>query len=190
MKLDNVNIAGSERLATPNQLKRELPLDPDSEASVNAGRLAVNRVLRQEDHRLIVVVGPCSIHDPKAAMEYAERLAALSADVSDSLLIVMRAYFEKPRTTVGWKGLINDPDLNDTFEIGRGLRLARSLLLDIARLGLPLATEALDPISPQYLQDLMSWSAIGARTTESQTHREMASGCRAPSVSKTVLTAG
>lgn len=176
MKLDNVNIAGSERLATPAELKTELPLDDVAAESVNAGRAAVNAILQGQNHRLVVVVGPCSIHDPDAALDYAQRLAALSEEVGDSLLLVMRAYFEKPRTTVGWKGLINDPDLNDSFEVARGLRTARALLIEIARLGLPLATEALDPISPQYLQDLMSWSAIGARTTESQTHREMASG--------------
>ncbi|RYZ91785.1 MAG: 3-deoxy-7-phosphoheptulonate synthase, partial [Moraxellaceae bacterium] len=130
----------------------------------------------RKDHRLIVVIGPCSIHDPAAAMDYARRLKTLADEVSDSLYIVMRVYFEKPRTTVGWKGLINDPYLNDSFKIQDGLHVGRKLLLDISELGLPAATEALDPISPQYLHDLISWSAIGARTTESQTHREMASG--------------
>ena len=134
------------------------------------------QILDRDDPRLVVVVGPCSIHDTKAAMDYAARLKKLSEEVKDSLYIVMRVYFEKPRTTIGWKGLINDPHINDSFKIEEGLHVGRQLLLDIAELGLPTATEALDPISPQYLQDLISWSAIGARTTESQTHREMASG--------------
>ncbi|MEC7729316.1 MAG: 3-deoxy-7-phosphoheptulonate synthase, partial [Pseudomonadota bacterium] len=140
------------------------------------GRQAIYDIMDGKDHRLFVVVGPCSIHDVEAARDYAARLKKLADEVSDTLLIVMRVYFEKPRTTVGWKGLINDPHLNDTFDIEQGLHIGRRLLLDINELGLPAATEALDPISPQYLQDTIAWSAIGARTTESQTHREMSSG--------------
>ena len=176
VELENVNVSDQELLLTPAQLKQELPVTPAAAASVAAGRRAVARILRREDPRLMVVVGPCSIHDTRAAIEYAERLAGLTEVVGEQLQIVMRAYFEKPRTTVGWKGLINDPYLNDTFAISDGLRLARKLLLELAELGLPLSTEALDPITPQYLQDLIAWSAIGARTAESQTHREMASG--------------
>ena len=140
------------------------------------GRQVVRDILDGTDHRLFIVIGPCSIHDLKAAHEYADRLKALADEVSDTLFLVMRVYFEKPRTTVGWKGLINDPYLDASFKIEDGLHIGRKLLLDLAEKGLPTATEALDPISPQYLQDLISWSAIGARTTESQTHREMASG--------------
>lgn len=144
--------------------------------TVANGRQVVRNILDGKDHRLFVVVGPCSIHDIKAAHEYADRLKGLAAELSDTLFLVMRVYFEKPRTTVGWKGLINDPYLDDSFKIQDGLHIGRQLLRDLAEKGLPTATEALDPISPQYLQDLISWSAIGARTTESQTHREMASG--------------
>jgi 3-deoxy-7-phosphoheptulonate synthase len=133
-----------------------------------------------KDHRLAIVIGPCSIHDPEAALDYAKRLKVLAEKLDDTLYIIMRAYFEKPRTTVGWKGLINDPNLDGTFDIDKGIRVGRKLLIDLSELGLPLATEALDPISPQYIQDLISWSAIGARTTESQTHREMASGLSGP----------
>lgn len=175
-RLENLNIESHQVLVTPEELKARLPATETVRESVQAARDAVRSILAREDHRLLVVVGPCSIHDVAAAREYAQRLKGLAEEVSDSLLLVMRAYFEKPRTTVGWKGLINDPDLNDTFSIDRGLTLARQLLLDIAELGLPLSTEALDPITPQYLQDLIAWSAIGARTAESQTHREMASG--------------
>jgi 3-deoxy-7-phosphoheptulonate synthase len=175
-ELENLNIVFQERLTTPAQLKAALPASPAIRESVRRARAAVRDVLDRRDHRLLVVVGPCSIHDVHAAREYADRLRGLAAEVADSLVLVLRAYFEKPRTTVGWKGLINDPDLNDSFRVDRGLTLARRLLLDLAALGLPLATEALDPIAPQYLQDLIAWSAIGARTTESQTHREMASG--------------
>lgn len=176
LNIENLNIVSQEILITPSRLKAELPVTDRVHDTVTKGRNAIRRILDREDHRLIVVIGPCSIHDPEAAMDYARRLKALAEEVSDTLLIVMRVYFEKPRTTVGWKGLINDPYLNDSFKIEEGLHVGRKLLLDIAELGLPAATEALDPISPQYLQDLISWSAIGARTTESQTHREMASG--------------
>jgi 3-deoxy-7-phosphoheptulonate synthase len=175
-KLDDLNVVGTEILTTPARLKAALPLSEAAEASVSRGREAVRSILDHRDPRLLVVVGPCSIHDVEAARDYARRLRALADEVSDALLLVMRVYFEKPRTTVGWKGLINDPHLDDSFRIEEGLQLARRLLIDLAELGLPLATEALDPITPQYLQDLISWSAIGARTTESQTHREMASG--------------
>ncbi len=176
LSVDNINVVSQEVLISPAELKRELPISEKASETVRQGRDTVRRILDREDHRLLVVIGPCSIHDPKAAIDYANRLKKLAEEVSDTLFIVMRVYFEKPRTTVGWKGLINDPYLNDSFKIQDGLHVGRRLLLDIAELGLPSATEALDPISPQYLQDLISWSAIGARTTESQTHREMASG--------------
>ena len=174
--VENINVESQNILITPAELKAQLPLTPTATATVKAGRDAVRNILDGTDPRLLVVIGPCSIHDTKAAMDYAHRLKALNEKVKDSLLIVMRVYFEKPRTTTGWKGLINDPHINDSFKIEEGLHIGRKLLLDIAELGLPTATEALDPISPQYLQDLISWSAIGARTTESQTHRELASG--------------
>lgn len=175
-KLENLNVASQERLITPEALKQELPLSQKAADTVELGRQAIYDIMDGKDHRLFVVVGPCSIHDVDAAREYAQKLKTLADELSDTLLIVMRVYFEKPRTTVGWKGLINDPHLNDTFDIEQGLHIGRRLLLDISELGLPTATEALDPISPQYLQDTISWSAIGARTTESQTHREMSSG--------------
>jgi len=174
--VDNLNISSQELLISPEQLKQELPLSPAALAAVTGGRQAVCNILDRKDHRLMVVVGPCSIHDVEAAKDYAQRLKIIADEVADTLLIVMRVYFEKPRTTVGWKGLINDPYLDDSFKIQEGLHIGRQLLIDISELGLPTSTEALDPISPQYLQDLVSWSAIGARTTESQTHREMASG--------------
>ncbi len=174
--LENVNVQSQEVLLTPEQLKKDIPLTEKAARTILEGRDSIQRILNREDHRIFIVVGPCSIHDVEAAKDYALRLQKLAANVSDTLLIVMRVYFEKPRTTVGWKGLINDPYLNDSFKIVDGLHIGRQLLMDIAELGLPTATEALDPISPQYLQDLITWSAIGARTTESQTHREMASG--------------
>ncbi|WP_372998016.1 3-deoxy-7-phosphoheptulonate synthase [Marinobacter sp.] len=175
-KLENLNVASQEALITPEALKKEMPLSDKAAETVSKGRQAIYDIMDGKDHRLFVVVGPCSIHDVEAARDYAARLKKLAEEVSDTLLIVMRVYFEKPRTTVGWKGLINDPHLNDTFDIEQGLHIGRRLLLDINELGLPAATEALDPISPQYLQDTIAWSAIGARTTESQTHREMSSG--------------
>ncbi len=174
--VDDVNIVSQEILISPENLKNELPLSDIARTTVTEGRQTVRNILEGKDHRLMVVIGPCSIHDVKAAKDYAARLKTLSDEVADTLFIVMRVYFEKPRTTVGWKGLINDPHLDDSFKIEEGLHIGRQLLLDVAELGLPTATEALDPISPQYIQDLISWSAIGARTTESQTHREMASG--------------
>lgn len=173
---DNLNIASNEALLTPSQLKAELPLEGAALDAVQASRQAIYDILDRKDPRLFVVVGPCSIHDTEAALDYARRLKALADKVADTIYIVMRVYFEKPRTSIGWKGLINDPYLDDSFKIEEGLRKGRRLLLDIVDIGLPTSTEALDPISPQYLQDIIAWSAIGARTTESQTHREMSSG--------------
>jgi len=178
--LENVRVRVYSRLITPAQIKEQFPVDAVHSATVAAGREAARAILCGEDDRLLVVVGPCSIHDPVAAIEYAKRLATLSRKVSDRFLLVMRFYFEKPRTTVGWKGLINDPGLDDSCDLARGIAMARSLLREVAALGLPTATEFLDPIIPQYLADLVSWAAIGARTTESQTHREMASGLSMP----------
>jgi len=176
----NVNVVAQDVLLTPEEIKRRLPLSERAEETVLRGRNSVERILDRKDHRLMVVTGPCSVHDPKAALDYARRLKALSDEVADTLYVVMRVYFEKPRTTVGWKGLINDPHMNDSFDIETGLQQARRVLIDINELGLPAGTEALDPVSPQYLGDLVTWSAIGARTTESQTHREMASGLSTP----------
>ena len=180
MRLSDLNIENYQVVMTPAQLKAELPLPENARQFVAQGRETVRNILDRTDPRLIVVVGPCSIHDPNIALEYGRRLKVLAEQVSESLYIVMRAYFEKPRTTVGWKGLINDPYLNGSFEIETGLRQARKLLINLTEMGLPLATEALDPISPQYLQDTITWTAIGARTTESQTHREMSSGLSSP----------
>ncbi|MFO7786835.1 MAG: 3-deoxy-7-phosphoheptulonate synthase [Halospina sp.] len=174
--IENVNIEEQQVLTTPAALKEQLPLTDAARRTVLEGRQTINNILDGKDPRLFLVVGPCSIHDPDAALDYARRLKALADEVSDTLFLVMRVYFEKPRTTTGWKGLINDPHLDDSFDIERGLYIGRKLLLDIAELGLPTATEALDPTAPQYLQDTIAWSAIGARTTESQTHREMSSG--------------
>ncbi|WP_252180052.1 3-deoxy-7-phosphoheptulonate synthase [Endozoicomonas sp. 4G] len=176
LPIENLNIESQDLLVTPEQLKREIPLSESAERTISEGRQVIRNILDGKDHRLFVVVGPCSIHDVEAAMDYAKRLKKLADELSDTLYLVMRVYFEKPRTTIGWKGLINDPHINDSFKIEEGLHIGRRLLMDVAELGMPSATEALDPISPQYLQDLVSWSAIGARTTESQTHREMASG--------------
>ena len=180
MKLDNVNIDNQEILITPEELKRQLPATEEVKRGISQNREIVRSIIDGTDKRLLLVVGPCSIHNPREAIDYAERLKALSESVNDKLFIVMRAYFEKPRSTVGWKGLINDPHLDDSFKIAEGLAMARKLLLEISKLGLPLANEALDPITPQYLQELFSWTAIGARTSESQTHREMASGLSCP----------
>ncbi len=179
-RLQNVNVASSDLLATPEEVKRRLPLTARAADTVLKGREAVRAILERRDPRLFVVVGPCSIHDVAAARDYAGRLQALATQVAPTLLLIMRVYFEKPRTTVGWKGLINDPDLDDSFHIEKGILLARELLLHVADLGLPAGTEALDPIMPQYLSELITWTAIGARTTESQTHREMASGLSTP----------
>ncbi|MFC6478014.1 3-deoxy-7-phosphoheptulonate synthase [Pseudomonas asuensis] len=176
LPINDLNVVSNDPLITPEQLKLEIPLTDSASKTVAQGRQVVRDILDGKDHRIFVVVGPCSIHDINAAHEYADRLKVLAEKVSDTLFLIMRVYFEKPRTTVGWKGLINDPYLDDSFKIQDGLHIGRQLLLELAEKGLPTATEALDPISPQYLQDLISWSAIGARTTESQTHREMASG--------------
>ena len=178
--IDDVNIQSMIPLVTPAELKAELPLTETAYQTVLKGRETIRKILDGEDKRLFVVIGPCSIHDPEAAKEYADRLKVLSEKVKETLYLVMRVYFEKPRTTIGWKGLINDPDMNDSFNIEKGLRIGRRLLLELNEKGLPCATEALDPNSPQYYQDLISWSAIGARTTESQTHREMSSGLSSP----------
>ena len=175
-RIDNLHVQSQQVLITPAELKNDIPLTDAARDTVIAGRQTVMDILDRKDHRLFLVVGPCSIHDVEAAKDYARRLKQLADEVSDTLCLVMRVYFEKPRTTTGWKGLINDPHINDTFKIEEGLHIARQLLVDLSEIGLPLATEALDPISPQYLSELISWFAIGARTTESQTHREMSSG--------------
>ena len=177
---DNLNVESNNPLITPQMLKAELPLAGSALDTVQQARQTIFDILDRKDHRLFVVVGPCSIHDPKAAIDYAQKLKVLVPKLADTIYLVMRVYFEKPRTSIGWKGLINDPYLDDSFKIEEGLRIGRRLLLDIANIGLPTSTEALDPISPQYLQDLIAWSAIGARTTESQTHREMSSGLSSP----------
>ncbi|MFT6408820.1 MAG: 3-deoxy-7-phosphoheptulonate synthase [Arenicella sp.] len=180
MTLENTNITSLERLVTPKQFKQKFPIDAEIAKHVEGSRKILRDILDRKDNRLVVVVGPCSVHDTIAAIEYAERLAKLAEDLEEDLFIVMRVYFEKPRTTVGWKGLINDPYLDGSFQIEKGMSLGRELMIKINQMGLPIANEALDPISPQYMQDLISWSAIGARTTESQTHREMASGLSVP----------
>ena len=180
MSLENSNIASIQRLVTPQQFKKQFPVNDSISAHVEQSRLTLRNILDRKDKRLIVIVGPCSVHDTKAAIDYAKRLAKLADELKDDLFIVMRVYFEKPRTTVGWKGLINDPYLDGSFQIEKGMSIGRQLMIDINELGLPIANEALDPIAPQYMQDLISWSAIGARTTESQTHREMASGLSVP----------
>lgn len=177
---NDLRVVRTRRLQAPRELKAELPMSERANDTVVNGRATVQRILRREDPRLLVVLGPCSIHDPRSALEYARRLATLRDELGDQLFLVMRVYFEKPRTTIGWKGLINDPHLDGTYDTEAGLRLARKLLLDINELGIPAATEFLDPVVPQYLADLVSWAAIGARTTESQTHREMASGLSMP----------
>jgi len=180
LKTENLRVKSVTQLTTPLELKTELPLSPAAQQTVIDGRAAVRAVLDRSDSRLLVITGPCSIHDPAAALDYAKRLANLNNKVQKRLLLVMRVYFEKPRTTVGWKGFINDPHLDDSYDMQHGLEAARKLMLDILELGLPIATEFLDPIIPQYTADLVSWAAIGARTIESQTHREMASGLSMP----------
>jgi 3-deoxy-7-phosphoheptulonate synthase len=177
---DDLRIRTMQELMTPAQLLADCPRDDAATATVSGSRAMVQKILRGEEDRLIVVIGPCSIHDPVAAMDYARRLAAERTKHAGTLEIVMRVYFEKPRTTIGWKGLINDPDLDGSFNINKGLHLARQLLLDVNRLGLPAGCEFLDIITPQYFADLVSWGAIGARTTESQVHRELASGLSCP----------
>lgn len=180
LKTQNLHVVKTEPLVPPSTLKRELPASDAIYEVVVRSRTAVRDIINGKDRRLLAVVGPCSIHDPEAALDYAHRLRQLSERLADELFVVMRVYFEKPRTTLGWKGLINDPHLDGTYDMEAGLRLARQLLLDVNQISLPAATELLDPITPQYLADLISWTAIGARTTESQTHREMASGLSMP----------
>ncbi|MGD0093987.1 MAG: 3-deoxy-7-phosphoheptulonate synthase [Planctomycetota bacterium] len=180
-RIEDRNVKKMTPLIPPRALKARLPLPPETAAFVLQARRAVRDIIRGRDtERLVVVVGPCSIHDPAAALDYAEQLKRVAERTSAELVIIMRTYFEKPRTTIGWKGLINDPRLDDSCDIAAGLRIARKLLLRINALGLPCATEMLDPVTPQYIADLVSWAAIGARTIESQTHREMASGLSMP----------
>jgi 3-deoxy-7-phosphoheptulonate synthase len=178
--VQNLHIASTTRLPSPRALRDELPSSPACLDTVIEARTTIQNILLQQDPRLLVIVGPCSIHEPKAALEYARRLATLQRELADRLFIVMRVYFEKPRTTVGWKGLIYDPHLDGSSDIATGLRWARQLLIQVNELGLPAATEFLDPIVPQYIAELVSWAAVGARTTESQTHRQMASGLSMP----------
>ena len=180
IKTQDLHVKGFARLSAPRSLKRELPISEHANAMVARSRETITRILRQEDPRLLLVVGPCSIHDIEGALEYAQKLSVLKRELTDQLEIVMRVYFEKPRTTLGWKGLINDPNLDGSHDIDKGLKQARRLLLAITDMGLPTATEFLDPIVPQYIDDLVTWAAIGARTTESQTHRELASGLSMP----------
>lgn len=178
--VNDINVRQHDHLPTPREVKDTLPLSDAARATVLEGRKTLRSILDGSDPRLFAVVGPCSIHDPEAALDYARRLKKLHDELKDSVYVVMRVYFEKPRTTVGWKGLVNDPDMDDSFQIDKGLHMGRELLLQLAEMGLPTATEALDPIVPQYYVDLISWTAIGARTTESQTHREIASGLSTP----------
>ncbi len=178
--LENIHVRSFDVMPTPEQLHQEIPLTDLAGDVVERSRQELRAILDRSDKRLFVVVGPCSIHDPVAGLDYARRLRALQDEVADQMLLVMRVYFEKPRTTTGWKGYINDPEMDDSFRVDQGMRKARQFLLDVCELGLPTATEALDPISPQYLGDLIAWTAIGARTTESQTHREMSSGLSTP----------
>jgi len=180
LELDDLNIASFTALITPDTLKKTIPLTRASVEAVKGSRQVIADILSGHDMRTLVVMGPCSIHDPKSALEYAFRLKELADEVSDTMFLVMRAYFEKPRTTVGWKGFINDPFLDNSFKINDGLHLARQLLMDISNVGLGVATEALEPVSPQYIAELISWTAIGARTAESQTHRELSSGLSSP----------
>ena len=177
---DNLNVGTFDDMPSPEDIKALVPLTPSATETVQHGRRALQRILDRDDNRLFVVVGPCSIHDPIAGLDYARRLKALADEVADTMLLVMRVYFEKPRTATGWKGYINDPYMDDSFRIDEGMQKARQFLLDVCEVGLPTATEALDPIAPQYYGDLISWTAIGARTSESQTHREMASGLSTP----------
>jgi len=179
-QIQDIHVRGVEALISPRALKEAFPADDKIAAVVVEARETVREILAGRDSRILCIVGPCSIHDPVAALDYAQRLSRLRDEVADQMFVMMRVYFEKPRTTIGWKGLINDPDMDDSCNMREGLRIARQLLVDINRIGLPAATEMLDPITPQYIADLISWAAIGARTTESQTHREMASGLSMP----------
>ncbi|MBF0201911.1 MAG: 3-deoxy-7-phosphoheptulonate synthase [Desulfamplus sp.] len=176
----DINVEGFQPLTSPDEFKQELPIPPESEDTVIKGREEIKQILTGEDNRLMVITGPCSIHDERAALEYAEKLCELREKVRDSFSVIMRVYFEKPRTTVGWKGLINDPHMDDSRDVMEGLRRARKLLIEITKMGMPTATEMLDPIIPQFIAGLVCWAAIGARTTESQTHREMSSGLSMP----------
>jgi 3-deoxy-7-phosphoheptulonate synthase len=178
--IENTNVTSFATMPSPVELHKKLPLTDKAFTTVMKGRETLRNILDRKDKRLFVVVGPCSIHDPVAGLDYARRLKALQAEVADTMVLVMRVYFEKPRTTTGWKGYINDPFMDDSFRVDVGMERARQFLLDVCELGLPTATEALDPISPQFLGDLIAWTAIGARTTESQTHREMSSGLSTP----------
>jgi 3-deoxy-7-phosphoheptulonate synthase len=180
LDIDNINVSAFDPMPSPEEILARVPLSPSAADLVMRGREVLRHILDRSDHRLFIVVGPCSIHDPVAALDYAKRLKALADEVSQTLYLVMRVYFEKPRTTTGWKGYINDPDMDDSFRVDQGMYKARAFLLQLAELGLAAGTEALDPISPQYLGDLISWTAIGARTTESQTHREISSGLSTP----------
>ena len=177
---DNTRIIDRRKVPAPYELVNKYPINDQISKLVYGTRNEISQILHNKDDRLFVVVGPCSIHDPESALEYAEKLAKENKRLSKNILVIMRVYFEKPRTTVGWKGLINDPDINETFNIAKGVELARKLLINIAELGLPAGTEFLDPISPQYVTDIISWGAIGARTAESQIHRELASGLSCP----------
>jgi 3-deoxy-7-phosphoheptulonate synthase len=178
--LENTNVISFADMPTPDELHAKLPISTTAHTNVSEARETLRDILDRKDKRMFVVVGPCSIHDPEAGLDYARRLKKLQAKVAGTMVLVMRVYFEKPRTTTGWKGFINDPFMDDSFRVDVGMERARRFLLDVCELGLPTATEALDPISPQYLGDLIAWTAIGARTTESQTHREMASGLSTP----------
>jgi 3-deoxy-7-phosphoheptulonate synthase len=178
--LEDLNITGFELMPSPDEIHARVPMNEKASATVVEGRDTIKNILDRKDPRLFIVVGPCSIHDPVAAFDYAQRLKGLADEVRDTFYIVMRVYFEKPRTSVGWKGFINDPRMDDSFHIEEGMEKARAFLRSVNELGLPIGTEALDPISPQYLGDLIAWTAIGARTSESQTHREMASGLSTP----------
>jgi len=180
LKTDDLRIIEIQELSTPEDVRKELPITDLSAKTILNSRKVIEDILDEKDDRIFVVIGPCSIHDPIAAMDYAKKLKKISQEVSENLFIIMRVYFEKPRTTVGWKGLINDPMLDGSFEINKGIRIGRKLLLDIVDLGIPTGTEYLDLISPQYIADIISWGAIGARTTESQCHRELSSGLSCP----------
>ena len=177
---DNTRIVEKFDLVTPEEVISKYPLDDSIAKLVYGTRNKISQILHGKDDRIVAVVGPCSIHDQKSAIEYANLLNNIKAQFEENILLIMRVYFEKPRTSIGWKGLINDPDLNNTFDVNKGLYLARSILYDISQLGLPVGTEFLDPISPQFVADLISWGAIGARTAESQIHRELASGLSCP----------
>lgn len=179
-KVSNLRITGAKSITPPIEFIKKYPADKQQSDFIVKSRKAISKIINGKDNRLIVIVGPCSIHDPKSALEYAQKLSKIRDQLSDKLLIIMRVYFEKPRTTIGWKGLIYDPDLDNTFKMKKGFGLARHLLLELNKLQIPCATEYLDLITPQYISDLISWGAIGARTTESQTHRELASGLSCP----------